>query len=235
MRILLAALLLTSLAPAQEDFKDSAYKFSLQIPAGMQMLTDEGRALRLDIPLEQAVNKPRQGSETLRLEHHHVWIEADDEQLYNREIDLRLVDQIPFQGPDHFVEWLEEQGIEVLGREKIGYPVGPALLIDGVFTGPDGLRSRQYVLFVARLQRWAMLILRANEGDFAIVEPEFRAVIQSIEFRQPLAPKPPSVFDEPQGGAGLLSASWASLEVAGSLVLAAILILMMVLGGRKVA
>ncbi len=232
MRALLALLILSSAVSAQKQWVDRDFSFRFNPPADMREVSKQEKVQSLGFEAANVENPPRPDSETVTVAHHHLWLEQPGMDVYRRQIDLRLVDEIPFGGPEDLRAWLTASGLEITSEQKLSLPL-LGLMVEGTFARPDGVTMRQQVIFLSRLGRYAVLTLQAYDSDFEIVRAEFQDVIESIRFSEALNKQPERLADSlRQRGVGAERQGWGDLQVAGSLALAAALILAMVLGGK---
>jgi hypothetical protein len=238
-----AILLLALLAPsvlAQESFSDADYEFSMQIPPGMALTTAEEMAAVTGQPVESFQIVSRADSETGKVVHQYHWRDATGR---GRDIDLKLIDDnFPFGSPDQFEQAIREQaGVDVDTRISLGEPEynQPGSRMEGTRTNSMGLLLRQMdAVFPIKFDppRYALIRMHCLEGDWKLFVDEFEAVLKSVKSA---APKPPSgAGGGPQGrrkGKAEQGSEerWDTLEVTGSLALAAMLLMTLFVGGRS--
>ena len=154
--------------------------------------------------------------------------------------------RLVFRAPSQLREAHQQQGLLVDYEEIIPPPLN-GLRIEGTFRRqPDNLEMRRTVVYVPDMarERFALLSLQAYAADWEIVKPELLEVVQSlrlegIRMSANMTRTPPGGQAQgyPAGAAGTASATerssnWGQLEVAGSLLLAALLIGSLILSGR---
>jgi hypothetical protein len=240
----LPLLLLTGLSAAglAQEFKDPDFGASMTLPVGMREVTAEERAMMTGITVDEARNIPRGESPTGKVTHVYVWI--DEGTLYNRQVSLHLYDAPPpFRSPDQLKAAHEQEGMSIDFEEIIPPPLN-GVRIEGTFRRePDNVLMRRTVVYVPDLQRerFALLSIQAFDGDWNIVKPELLKVVQTLKLegirmgaggaaRRPPGQGMPGVGKAAK--AGDAPQDWGRLEVAGSLVLAAIVLGSLILGGR---
>lgn len=255
MRAALATLLLAALAsaPAAQGtpFSDPDFGFSMLLPPGLQPADEAGRAKVLGDPeLARNLSRAESGGQPLR--HYHFWSDASTP--YNRQAAIYLLDVPPPFKPDDFAASLEREGLQLVGQENLKSVTG--WLVEGTFLRPsDQVRLHKYALYLPDLfgKRHGLVTLQAFDSDWNIVKAEFRAALESVRMER--AAPPPEVMQQmqqqgagggpgkpgprPGGGAGHAAGAtaepagdWGSLEVAGSLVLAALALAHLLLSGR---
>ncbi len=255
MRAAVTALLLAALAsePIAQGtaFSDPDFGFSMTLPPGLQMADEAARARVLNDP-ELARNVPRAEAGGQPVRHYHFWSDASTP--YNRQVAVYLLDMPPPFKPDDFAASLEKEGLQLVGQETLKSQT--AWLVEGTFLRPsDQVRLHKYALYLPDLfgKRHGLVTLQAFDSDWSIVKAEFRAALESVRMER--AEPPPAVMQQMQqqaaggggpgkpgprpagGGSGAAGAEpasdWGSLEVAGSLVLAAAALAHLVLSGRS--
>jgi hypothetical protein len=239
---LLALFGLTAGAAAQELFTDVDFDFSFDVPAGMVKATAEQQAAASGQPLETFANTPRAETETGQTSHLHVWRDVTGR---DRLLELLIADgDLPFTSPEQFESAVAQKGVEVEKRVPLQKPeFRPGMSMEGPRTRPDGALLRQlsvYYPMPGASPRWAVLRMECLEGDWNLMEPAFMDVLRSVNY--PLPERPAGAGGgrapggrgrtPPAGAAAPVEERWDSLEVTGSLVLAAVLLIGMFLGGR---
>jgi hypothetical protein len=273
MRAPLLALLLAVPAVAQTAFEDDDFGFSIQMPPGLQVVDEAGRAKILG-SAEKAKNIPRATAAGQPVTHNYYWLDATSP--YNRQAAVFLLDSPPPwdpSKPDEFVTAMTGQGLKVDFHEFIKPPVF-GLRIEGTFTRPnDGKLMRKTLLYLPDLfgKRYGIVSFQAFDADWNIVKPEFLAALGTVQMQRadppaevveaakaraeeqaaaqggPGGPGEPGVPGGPPGPVGPAGrgaqpaakqapaappADWGSLRVAGSFVLAALLLGHLLLSGR---
>jgi hypothetical protein len=244
----LTLLVLAGLAPAgraQDTFEDPDFGASMILPMGMREVSVEERARLAGVTLEEARNVPRGQAPSGKVSHVYVWI--DESTPYNRQISLNLYDeQPPFRTQAQLKEAHEQQGMSVDFEEILPPPLNGVRLEGTFLRDPDNVPMRRSVVYVPDLprQRWALLSIQAFAGDWDIVKPELLRVVQSLKLEGirmgiPAGRVPPAARPGTRGVAGGPGAAgkqgaddWLQLEVVGSLLLAAVLLGGLILGGR---
>ena len=233
------ALLLASAgtASAQETFSDNDFFFEMQLPPGLVQLSDEQRAAFLGVPVVQIANRPRGDSKTATLSHDYVWIDPPGADERHRQVEVNLMDQSKWLGEQHFVAWLESGGLTVTRQDTIPRPVGPAKLVEGTFVNAEGRELTQITVYLPRLRGYGLVRFQCDSEDFPLVEPEFRASLESIRLRLPIAPPPgtPNPHDVVERAVrpGAESGGWGKYQVWGSFLLAGLLLAALVKGGPR--
>jgi hypothetical protein len=234
---------LSPVAPAQDTFQDPDFGASMTIPFGMREITAEERARVTGVSVEEARNMARGESPTGKVSHAYIWI--DEHGPYNRQISLHLYDNPPpFRSPAQLKEAHEQEGMAVDYEEILPPPLN-GVRIEGTFLRkPDNVAMRRSVVYVPDVprERFALLSIQAYAGDWDIVKPELLKVVQSLKLEGirmgGQSPRPPAGGRNPNANANAAPADdgsagdWGRLEVVGSLLLAAILLGSLVLGGR---
>ncbi len=217
---------------AARKFDDPDFSFSFTTPLGMRLLPDLERSALIGQALP---NQPRTDSKTQRLEHSFLWQDTTGPSGDGRQILLMLMDESQWVGTGDFQRWLEAGGVTIIEQEEVSRPVGPGLLIHMEFASPVDLRPmRGLCLYIPRLKRYCLLRLFCDADAWERNEPAFRQTIESIRFREPVSIPPPTEMLGDSGDAGAGS-PWLRLEVLGSLVLAAVVVMAMATGTRAKA
>jgi hypothetical protein len=234
--ILIAALWAPTLA-AQQVFTDPDFGITMQIPSGMRQATAEELARLLRVSPEEAANVPRAEADGQPVHHSYVWL--DETTPYNRQISIALGDgEPPFKTPKQLTEAQTIAGL-TLEKEEIMPPPVNALRMEGTFLRePDQVPMRRLILYAPDFagQRFGIVTMQAFAGDWPIVIGEFDAAIQSLRFVRTTPPPtaPTAATGRTDAPASPVdSGDWGSLEVLGSLALAAVLLGSLMLGGRS--
>lgn len=247
--VLLLALLAAVPAAQVSEFSDPDFGFTMQVPAGLQAMDETARARVLGSP-EAARNAPRAEADGQPVR--HAWFWFDTSTPYNRQLAIYLTDGPPPGKPDEFGQLLVKEGLTLVAEEPLKAAGG--WLVEGTFVRePDKLPLRKYALYVPDLfgNRHAVVTLQAFDADWKIVQAELRAAAESVRMER--TPPPPEVLEQmrQRGGEGDPGkpgprpagpgapatpkqdpGDWGSLEVVGSLVLAAAALAHLLLAGR---
>ena len=232
-------------AVGQEAFSDPDFDFRMQLPVGMRAATEEERAAMLKFSPEQARNVPRGEAAGAPITHSYIWV--DQTTPYNRQISLGLYDGLPpFKSPTELKNSQIKLGLAVeVGPNLLPQPPN-TVYIEGTFLGDvDKTLLRRILLYIPDFaaKRYAVMTLQAFAADWDIVKSDFDATVASVRMKltkQEVGHVPPGDGKAAgrAGGArreGAPVESWSSLPVAGSLVLAAVVVGSLVLGRRKPA
>jgi hypothetical protein len=237
---------------AQDSFSDPDFGFTLTLPAGLHEVTQAERARILGVSEELARNVPRgEIAPGQPLAHHYFWV--DRSSPYNRQMDVHLFDAVPpYRKAEEVVEAYKKMNVVVDGEpDHMKSPVG-GLRIEGTFMNPQQIQMRKTVLYLPDPlgKRYGIVSMQCYAGDWAIVKPEFLQSLLSVRLPRVQAPAGAGPGADGAGGgrpgaaatrtgAGVPGApthpaDWKSLPVAGSLVLAVLLLGHLLLGGRGV-
>ena len=243
-----ACLWLLSLVPAvaaQEGFTDADFDFRAKLPVGMRAASDEERAKILKLEPDKARNLPRGEAAGAAISHSYLWL--DPTTPYNRQIFLGLTDGLPpFKNPTELKNEQVKQGLSVdVGPNLLQQPQN-AVYIEGTFLREvDKTPMRRILLYIPDFggKRFAVMTLQAFDADWSIVKPDFDAVVSSVRMKltkQEVGRAPIAGGKGAAAGGGATrrgpdTNSWSSLPVAGSLLLAAIVIGSLAFGRRKPA
>jgi hypothetical protein len=231
-------------AVGQEAFSDPDFDFRVKLPVGMRTASDAERAVLLKVTPEEARNVPRSDAAGAKITHSYIWI--DETTPYNRQIGLGLYDgPPPFRNPTELKASQSKEGLSIDVEKLLPQPTNAAY-IEGTFLREvDKVPLRRILLYVPDFagRRYAVMTLQAFAADWDIVKPDFDAVVASVRMRitnPDVAHGAASEARSPgkSGGArrqGADTNAWSSLPVAGSLVLAAVVVGSLVLGRRKPA
>lgn len=240
----LALLCLLPAASGQEAFSDADFDFRMKLPVGMRSATDQEREVLLKLPPDQARNLPRSDAAGAALTHSYIWI--DESTPYNRQIVLGLRDGAPpYRNPTELKNAQIKEGL-MIEADRLLPPPTSAAYVEGTFLREvDKVPMRRILLYVPDFggKRYAVMTLQAFAADWDIVKPDFDAVVESVRMRLTSVDAARGAAGEGRqggkgGGAkrqGADTNSWSSLPVAGSLVLAAVIVGSLVLGRRKAA
>jgi hypothetical protein len=242
MRPLPAAVLwlswLLCLAPAAvaqlESFSDPDFEFRASLPVGMRAATEAERAALLKLSPDAARNLPRGDAAGAPISHSYIWV--DESTPYNRQIGLGLYDGLPpFRNPTELKASQVKSGLTVEVEKLLAQPTNAAYLEGTFLREVDQVPLRRILIYVPDFggKRYAVMTLQAFAADWEIVRPEFDAVVESMKMKltpqvvtgAKRAPAPKRASENP----------WATLEVTGSLLLAAVVVGSLVLGRRKAA
>lgn len=234
--ILIAVLWVPTLA-AQEVFSDPDFGITMQIPDGMRRANVEELSRLMRVTPEQAANVPRAEADGKPVHHSFVWLDASSP--YNRQISIALGDgEPPFKSPKQLAEAQTVSGLTIEKEEIMPPPVN-ALRLEGTFLRePDQVPMRRLIVYAPDFagQRFGILIFQAFAGDWPIVMQDFEKAVQSLRFVR--TTPPPTGQAAPAGrpdapAAPVDSGDWGSLQVLGSLALAALMLGSLMLGGRS--
>ena len=230
-------------AAAQEAFTDADFDFRVKLPVGMRAATDEERAVLLRLEPDQLRNVPRGEAAGAPVTHSYIWI--DETTPYNRTVMLALKDETPpFKNPTELKNSQVQQGLTIEVEKLLPQPPNTAY-VEGTFLREvDKMPMRRILLYIPDFaaRRYAVMTMQAFAADWDIVKPDFDALIASLKLKitklEPgRAPAAAGRGAAPQGAGrvGPDTNAWSSLPVAGSLLLAAVVIGSLVLGRRKPA
>ena len=249
---LLASAVLASAALAQdpESFTDPDFDFSFDVPSGMVKATAEEQALASGQPLETFANPRREDTETGEVSHLFVWRDTTGR---DRLLELLIADgPLPFTSPEQFESAVSHRGVEVDLREPMQPPeFRPGMRLEGERQRPDGALLRQLNVYYPMQQdppRWAVVRMECLNGDWDLMLPTFMDVLRSVKYPLPERTAGAGGGRGGRGGGGrggqqgaaaaansAPAERWDTLEVTGSLALAAALLIGMFLGGRPSA
>jgi len=236
---LLALAVLAGALPGQ-SFTDPDFDFTVTPPSGMRMLPEEERVVFFEITpgfdaeiaRDAARNVPRAEAGGERISHNHIWVDPP-ELPYRRQIWIQLTDgPVPFQRPQDFEVMLAGSGLTIDDQEVLDSPpLGPGMIVEGHWSHDDGTRMAKMVACLFDAQRYAILQMQCLAGDYPIVEPQFRAMLEDIEWERIRTAPPgagalaaagrPGAPRERRIPRGVSEGDWGSLETLGSLILAA--------------
>lgn len=258
MRLLaLAACVVALSAPlaAQIRFTDPEFDLSITIPEGMRELTYEERAATLGFEdPELARNVPRSEGVAGEWMNNYVWIDLGPA---DRFVHLTIFDHVPFASPQEYIDAMGEL-TPVLENGKLEPAEGgPAVWVERRFVGASGIerRLRQYYYVDPGNQRSLSIKLQSRESAWDEVEPELLAILDTLDWERRPAQLPPGAGAQtgmpgmttaapgaqrsPASVAALPStadagdyAPWVSREALGSMILAGVLLLGLLFGGR---
>jgi hypothetical protein len=235
-------------AAAQESFTDADFDFRAKLPVGMRAASDEERAALFKLEPDKARNVPRGEAAGAAVAHTYIWI--DDTTPYNRQIFLALSDGLPpFKSPTELKNSQVKEGLSVDVEKLLPQPPNTAYIEGTFLRDVDKLPMRRILLYIPDFgaKRYAIMTLQAFAADWDIVKPDFDEVVANVRMkltkqdvgRAPIAGgKGGGKGAGKAGGAGRRGPdtnSWSSLPVAGSLLLAAIVIGSLAFGRRKPA
>ena len=230
-------------AAAQEAFTDADFDFRVKLPVGMRAATDEERAVLLRLEPDKVRNVSRGEAAGAPVTHSYIWI--DETTPYNRTIMLALKDEIPpFKNPTELKNSQVKEGLTIEVEKLLPQPPNTAY-VEGTFLREvDKTPMRRILLYIPDFaaRRYAVMTMQAFAADWDIVKPDFDALIASLKMKitklEPgRAPAAAGRGAAPQGAGrvGPDTNAWSSLPVAGSLLLAAVVIGSLVFGRRKPA
>jgi|KBSSwiStaDraftv2_1062776.scaffolds.fasta_scaffold1019075_1 hypothetical protein len=233
-------------AAAQEQFVDADFDFRAQLPVGMRAASDEERAAVFKLEPDKARNLPRGEAAGAAISHSYIWL--DQTTPYNRQVSVALSDGLPpFKSPTELKNSQVQQGLSVeVGPNLLQQPQN-AVYVEGTFQlGVEKTPMRRILLYIPDFgaKRYAVMTLQAFAADWPIVKPDFDKVVASVRMkltkqeigRAPLAGgKGAGKAGSSAGRRGPDTNSWSSLPVAGSLLLAAVVIGSLAFGRRKPA
>ena len=228
-------------ALGQEAFHDPDFNFRMELPVGMRSVGDEDRARMLKQPPELARNIARGEAGGDPISHSYVWI--DETTPYNRQIGLGLADGVPpFRNPTEVKNAQIRDGLTIEVERLLAQPPN-TVYFEGTFLREvDQTPMRRILLYMPDFvaQNHGVLTLQAFAADWAIVKPEFDATVASVRMKRTKAAAVPDVGNAPgkpgpTGRFGPDPNAWSSLPVAGSLLLAALVVGSLLLGRRTPA
>lgn len=242
-----ACLWLLSLLPAaaaQESFADADFDFRAKLPVGMRAASDEERAALFKLEPDKARNLPRGEAAGAAISHTYIWI--DQTTPYNRQVFLALSDGMPpFKSPTELKNSQVKEGLTVDVEKILPQPPNTAY-IEGTFQREvDRVPMRRILLYIPDFgaKRYAVMTLQAYAADWDIVKADFDEVVSSVRMkltkqevgRTPIAGGQGAGKGGSAGRRGPDTNSWSSLPVAGSMLVAAIVIGSLAFGRRKPA
>ncbi|MCB9898783.1 MAG: hypothetical protein H6825_12330 [Planctomycetes bacterium] len=238
--LLLALPLLGQQAPPASGpptLRDADFELTFTPPAGMLPVAhDEAAQVFGSTPEQFNVTRPDPMPENAIFRHAYLWSD-----LTGRDRSARLLVEenprgLPFTKAEIFKQFVETQvGLKVDSQEGLsvgqGYLVG--MLAEGTRERSDGTVMRAMVAyFPSPPNTYAQVYFQALATDWDVMRPDFLESLKTLEMPQelsrtrPAAPKGesdlPTDYEEP----------WDTLQVTGSLALAAVLLLGLFLGGR---
>jgi len=255
---LLVLLALAAPAPGQA-FTDPDFEFTFTPPGGMRMLPEEERVHFFEItpgvgpemaPIH-ARNIPRSDVQPDEaIVHNHIWVDPAD-MPYRRQIQITLTDgALPFKQPPDFTAQLTRSGLKVDEQQVLEQPpLGPGMIVEGRWRQADGTEMAKMAVCLFDAERYVILQLQCLGADYMIVEPQFRALLDSVDWPrrrgsgavagpaagqagapaagpaaapQRARPGAPAVApSEAKAPRGVDEGDWRSLQTLGSLILAA--------------
>ncbi len=234
MLLLLASLLLA--VPQDEPFfVDAEFAFVFAPPARMSELATQNPT---------RAGWTRTGEAFTRT---HTWIDVGDQ---GRALELTLVDEHPYASSEAFARAVDPDGDASVRPARLEPPIGPGVVHEHGYRDEELgrlLRQRSVYLLDLGEQRAAVLRMSAFDEDWADARPAFDAVLRGIRWNRQLPEQviAARVADGHLGAGGLGtgraradgardSGDWDELEVWGSLVLAVVtaLVLLLGVGGR---
>ena len=235
-------------AAAQENFTDADFDFRAKLPVGMRTATDEERAAFFKVEPEKVRNLPRGEAAGAAVTHTYIWV--DESTPYNRQIFLALTDgQPPYKNPTELKNTQVKEGLAVEVEKILPQPPNTAYIEGTFLREPDKTPMRRILLYIPDFgaKRYAIMTLQAFAADWDIVKSDFDDTIANVRMKlmkQDVGRAPVAGGKGGGKGAGKTSGagrrgpdtnSWSSLPVAGSLLLAAIVIGSLAFGRRKPA
>ena len=230
-------------AGAQEAFTDADFDFRVNLPVGMRAATDDERQALLRLEPDKVRNVPRGEAAGAPVSHSYIWI--DETTPYNRFIMLALNDGLPpFKNPTELKNSQIKEGVTIAEEKLLPQPPNTAYVEGTFLSGVEKTPMRRILLYIPDFaaRRYAVMTMQAFAADWDIVKPDFDALISSLRMKltklEPgRAPAAAGRGPVPQGAGrmGPDTNAWASLPVAGSLLLAAVVIGSLVFGRRKPA
>lgn len=247
MRALLLLTLLTPLLAAQTRFEDPTFDFSFDVPEGMTRLSDAELIRFMQLPEDTEVNPDLGPEEAPSLSHHFLW---RDETGQGREVRLllnRVAEGLPFTDPQTFAQAMTEQwGLTVQSEDQPQMP-RPRFVLTGTRRAANGteLNLTASYLLMGR-NTYGLLTTQGLTADWAALEPVFRACHDSATYPPPSMGGPGDAASEQGAAAAAVAGArasgpanagpaerWDSLQVTGSLVLAALLLMSLFVAGGK--
>jgi len=252
MRMLLLLALLAPVSTAQETFLDADFTFTFSVPEGLVQLEEQELRDFLKIPPEIAYNAPLTDDKSKDAVHNYFW---KDPTGRSREISLLIGFSplgLPWVDPDEYAESVENSAQMVIdAREPLKAP-HPGIQVEGSAERPDGVKIKRIIAyFTLGRNEYAIMSLSARASDWTELRGEFIAAVDTVRFplpeesqgRQPgksagaPGPRQPGGQESRAGAAETGESStkknWSSLEVTGSLVLAVVLMMGLVVGGKR--
>lgn len=252
MRTLCALLLCCVSAAAQETFHDADFSFSMDIPAGMKLLSPlDMSAITGRAPADFEPTPRAKSPDGLAL-HDYRWRDTSGR---NRDMSLTLKDiapgeTLPILEPDQFAASVETAfGIDVAPEARTFLQRGQIVVgmrLEADRTRADGAQVRQIWAFypLGEGDRFAQLWMSALVADWEDYEPQFNAAINSVIFplndmarqqaeadrakrRNPTTRKPGGDSDASD------EEGWGGLQVGGSLLVVVILLGSLFFGAGK--
>lgn len=247
--------LVTLAAPSSgQSFTDPDFEFTVTPPSGMRMLSEEERVrffemtpgVGPELAAHAARNVPRSEAGPAAIVHNHIWVDPID-LPYRRQIQITLTDGVlPYKQPADFTAQLTRGGLEIDEQQPLEQPpLGPGMIVEGRWHQPDGTEMAKMAVCLFDAERYVVLQLQCLGADYLIVEPQFRAMLDGLEWTRkrggggaagPAAgpqadARPGAGAARPGAGAaaspgttasrGVDEGDWGSLQTLGSLILAA--------------
>jgi len=227
----LIPLLLLVPTPA-ERFTDKDFALSFDVPDGMVLLSPEEASEVTGEPVELYQVVRRADSEEGKVVHTYLWMDPDN----LREMKLTLQDNSPpFLRPEFFTDVMAEQfALTIERNENIDPPLGPGIRLEGTrLRTQDQVDVRTNIIYLPSPNRFALLYASGPEDTWSAFAPQFDSLLDSMTFRRP----PPGAGGAAAARAGMGARAqprerWDTLEVTGSLIVAAILVMSLFFGGR---
>ena len=219
-----------------QQLQDPDFELTITPPPGMA-LVEHDVAAGVFGQDPATFNRPRSESTEGSLNHNFLW---DDQTGRDRQMRL-LVEETPLGQPftkgDAFKQFAETQiGLTVENQQALsasqGYLVG--MLVEGTRQRPDGSKVNGMLAFFPNPPNtYAQIYFQALTTDWEVMKPDFMASLKSLRMPQQLqrAERPVRTMGVDELPTDYVE-TWDSLEVAGSLALAVVLLMSLFFSGR---
>ncbi len=244
-----------------QRFTDADFELSIELPDGMRELTFDERVATLGLQATPDVvrNTSRADAGDGEWSHNHIWVDLTP---IERFIHMTIADSLPFASPQEFITAMGTATSPVIKNGTVEPEEGgPAVWIEKRFAGASGQfkRLRAYYYVDPGNQRSMLVKLQALESAWDTAEPQFLSLLGTLDWeRKPAEVGPtPSMVPPNMAGSGTTQttnrgrrsagvgslpttaddnpsnyASWGDREVLGSLIIAGLLLMALLFGGR---
>lgn len=221
--------------PAAEKFTDKDFALSFEVPDGMVLLSPQEAAEVTGEPAEIYEIVRRADSEEGKVVHTYLWMDPNN----LREMKLTMQDNSPpFLRPEFFADVMAEQfALTIERNEGLEPPLGPGIRLEGTrLRTQDQAEVRTNIIYLPSPTRFVLFYVSGPEETWSDFAPQFDALLDSMSFRRPAG----GAGGGPAARAGMGAKAqprerWDTLEVTGSLIVAAILVMSLFFGGRAAA
>jgi hypothetical protein len=248
---------------AQETFVDEDFAFSFDVPPGMAQVSDADLKAARGMPPDAPFNVPAADTPDGKTMHMWVWADEEargrEVRLVLHDYPLPFTKQEEFA--DATLNLMKSQGsVDIIDQTALQPPeYKGGLLLEVRITQEDGKEfGNLSAYFIMGAERYGLLSFRAYRENWAAEKDKIMEAFRTVEFtgaaagqgqpppggmNRPSAPGGPRAGGARPGGPGgrpgaqgqpaAASESWSTLEVAGSIVLALLLLMGLFMGGRS--